>query len=181
MDKIPSFQINHLLLRRGVYISRKDVFNGVTITTFDVRMKAPNREPVMDQGAMHTLEHLIATYLRNDPTWGKRIVYWGPMGCLTGAYLIVEGDRKPEDILPLLRDSWWTSMGRSPAPRRMIADATSYTIFPWQNLRQRSFLARYLPIPRPTASRTPSKRVEGAHPFCLPLAAHRSGNDSKGA
>ena len=80
MDKIPSFQINHLLLRRGVYISRKDVFNGVTITTFDVRMKAPNREPVMDQGAMHTLEHLIATYLRNDPTWGKRIVYWGPMG-----------------------------------------------------------------------------------------------------
>ena len=106
MKKIPSFQINHLLLHRGVYISRQDTFGQTTITTFDVRMKAPNREPVMDQGAMHTLEHLIATYLRNDSVWGKRIVYWGPMGCLTGSYLIVEGDWQPSDILPLLRNAF---------------------------------------------------------------------------
>lgn len=106
MEKIPSFQINHLLLRRGVYVSRQDTFNNVTLTTFDVRMKAPNREPVMDQGAMHTLEHLIATYLRNDPEWKNRIVYWGPMGCLTGNYLIMEGDWKPSDILPLLRKAF---------------------------------------------------------------------------
>lgn len=102
MEKIPSFQINHHLLRRGVYVSRQDTFNNVTLTTFDIRMKAPNREPVMDQGAMHTLEHLIATYLRNAPEWKNRIVYWGPMGCLTGSYLIMEGDWKPSDILPLL-------------------------------------------------------------------------------
>lgn len=106
MEKIPSFQINHLKLRRGIYVSRRDNFNGVTITTFDIRMKAPNREPVMDQGAMHTLEHLIATFLRNSNEWSKRIVYWGPMGCLTGNYLIVEGEWQPIDLLPVLREAF---------------------------------------------------------------------------
>lgn len=103
MEKIPSFQINHLLLKRGVYVSRKDQVGSATITTFDIRMKAPNREPVMDQAAMHSIEHLAATYLRNDPQWKNRIIYWGPMGCLTGCYLLLEGDLEPSDILDLLR------------------------------------------------------------------------------
>ena len=152
MDKIPSFQINHLLLRRGVYISRKDVFNGVTITTFDVRMKAPNREPVMDQGAMHTLEHLIATYLRNDPTWGKRIVYWGPMGCLTGAYLIVEGDRKPEDILPLLRDAFRFVVDfNGEIPGATAHDCGCYRLhnLPLAKLEVKKFLSEVLTNPTP--------------------------------
>lgn len=152
MDKIPSFQINHLLLRRGVYISRKDVFNGVTITTFDVRMKAPNREPVMDQGAMHTLEHLIATYLRNDPTWGKRIVYWGPMGCLTGAYLIVEGDRKPEDILQLLRDAFRFVVDfNGEIPGATAHDCGCYQLhnLPLAKLEAKKFLSEVLTNPTP--------------------------------
>ena len=152
MDKIPSFQINHLLLRRGVYISRKDVFNGVTITTFDVRMKAPNREPVMDQGAMHTLEHLIATHLRNDPTWGKRIVYWGPMGCLTGAYLIVEGDRKPEDILPLLRDAFRFVVDfNGEIPGATAHDCGCYQLhnLPLAKLEAKKFLSEVLTNPTP--------------------------------
>lgn len=152
MDKIPSFQINHLLLRRGVYISRKDVFDGVTITTFDVRMKAPNREPVMDQGAMHTLEHLIATYLRNDPTWGKRIVYWGPMGCLTGAYLIVEGDRKPEDILQLLRDAFRFVVDfNGEIPGATAHDCGCYQLhnLPLAKLEAKKFLSEVLTNPTP--------------------------------
>ena len=152
MDKIPSFQINHLLLRRGVYISRQDVFNGVTITTFDVRMKAPNREPVMDQGAMHTLEHLIATYLRNDPTWGKRIVYWGPMGCLTGAYLIVEGDRKPEDILPLLRAAFRFVVDfNGEIPGATAHDCGCYQLhnLPLAKLEAKKFLSEVLTNPTP--------------------------------
>ena len=89
MNKIPSFTIDHTRLLRGIYVSRLDKLGDEYITTFDIRMKAPNREPAMDQAALHTLEHLVATYLRNHPEWGKRIVYWGPMGCQTGNYLFV--------------------------------------------------------------------------------------------
>ena len=102
MDKIPSFTIDHLRLQRGVYVSRKDVVGGEVVTTFDVRMKAPNREPALGQGALHTIEHLAATYLRNDAEWKDRIVYWGPMGCLTGNYLLVRGDYESRDLLPVL-------------------------------------------------------------------------------
>ena len=102
MDKIPSFTIDHLRLLRGVYVSRKDVVGGEVVTTFDVRMKAPNREPALGQGALHTIEHLAATYLRNDAEWKDRIVYWGPMGCLTGNYLLVRGDYESRDLLPVL-------------------------------------------------------------------------------
>lgn len=106
MDKIPSFTIDHLRLRRGVYVSRRDDVGGEVVTTFDVRMKLPNREPVLGQGAIHTIEHLAATYLRNRAEWKDRIVYWGPMGCLTGNYLLVKGNLEPRDILPLLRDTF---------------------------------------------------------------------------
>ena len=103
MEKIASFTIDHLRLNRGVYVSRRDEVGGDSVTTFDVRMKLPNREPVLGQGAIHTIEHLAATFLRNHPVWGPRIVYWGPMGCLTGCYLIMKGAPDPEkDLLPLM-------------------------------------------------------------------------------
>ena len=103
MKTIPSFTIDHLRLKRGIYVSRKDIVGGETVTTFDIRMKEPNREPVLHQGAIHTIEHLAATYLRNDPVWADRIIYWGPMGCLTGNYLLMRGDMQPEDILDLMQ------------------------------------------------------------------------------
>ena len=102
MKKIPSFTIDHERLLRGIYVSRKDQVGGDTVTTFDERMKEPNREPVLHNGAIHTIEHLAATYLRNDPQWKDSIVYWGPMGCLTGCYLLMRGDLQPMDIAGLL-------------------------------------------------------------------------------
>lgn len=103
MDKIPSFTINHDKLLRGIYVSRKDTVGGDTVTTFDIRMKEPNREPALHPGALHTIEHLAATYLRNDSEWRDRIVYWGPMGCLTGNYLLMRGDLESRDIVDLMR------------------------------------------------------------------------------
>ena len=97
MKKIPSFTIDHIRLLRGIYVSRKDEVNGEVITTFDIRMKEPNREPALGQGALHTIEHLAATYLRNEPQWQDKIIYWGPMGCLTGNYLLMKGDLQPQD------------------------------------------------------------------------------------
>lgn len=102
MEKIPSFTIDHNRLLPGIYVSRKDSVGGDTVTTFDIRMKAPNREPVVHPGALHTIEHLAATYLRNDETWKNRILYWGPMGCLTGNYLLVKGDYESSDIVDLM-------------------------------------------------------------------------------
>jgi S-ribosylhomocysteine lyase len=104
MDKIASFTVNHLLLEPGVYVSRKDrLANGnAVVTTFDLRMTAPNREPVMGTAEVHAIEHLGATLLRNDPEWKDRVIYFGPMGCRTGFYLILEGDLEPRDIIGLL-------------------------------------------------------------------------------
>lgn len=103
MEKIPSFTIDHTHLLRGIYVSRKDAVGGETVTTFDIRMKEPNREPALHPGALHTIEHLAATYLRNDEEWKDRVVYWGPMGCLTGNYLLLRGDLEPEDIVDVMR------------------------------------------------------------------------------
>ena len=103
MNKIPSFTINHEKLLRGIYVSRKDVVGNEVVTTFDIRMKEPNREPVLHNGAIHTIEHLAATYLRNDPEWKDRVVYWGPMGCLTGNYLLLRGDWESRDIVELMK------------------------------------------------------------------------------
>lgn len=103
MNKIPSFTIDHERLLRGIYVSCKDQVGGETVTTFDIRMKEPNREPVLHNGAIHTIEHLAATYLRNDAEWKDRIIYWGPMGCLTGNYLLIRGDYESRDILDLMR------------------------------------------------------------------------------
>ena len=106
MEKIPSFTIDHIRLLRGVYVSRQDVVGGEVVTTFDVRMKEPNREPALSPSAIHTMEHLVATFLRNHPVWTSRIVYWGPMGCLTGNYLIVKGDVSSREIVPLLCEAF---------------------------------------------------------------------------
>ena len=106
MKKIPSFTIDHIRLLRGIFVSRQDDVNGEIITTFDVRMKEPNREPALGQGALHTIEHLAATYLRNEPTWKDKIIYWGPMGCLTGNYLLMKGNLTPQDILPLMQETF---------------------------------------------------------------------------
>ena len=104
MEKIASFTVNHLLLEPGVYVSRRDVDpeTGCVVTTFDLRLTAPNREPVMDTAAVHAIEHLGATYLRNDPVWGPRDVYFGPMGCRTGFYLVLFGSWEPADVVPLV-------------------------------------------------------------------------------
>ena len=106
MKKIPSFTIDHNRLVRGIYVSRQDNVGDDMVTTFDVRMKEPNREPALGQGALHTIEHLAATYLRNHPTWADKIVYWGPMGCLTGNYLLVKGNLTSADILPLMIETF---------------------------------------------------------------------------
>ena len=102
MEKITSFTIDHLRLLPGVYVSRKDSVGDSTVTTFDLRITAPNREPVMNTAEMHTIEHLAATYLRNEPVWKDRVIYFGPMGCRTGFYLLLTGDLSSEDILPLV-------------------------------------------------------------------------------
>ena len=104
MEKITSFTIDHNKLQPGVYVSRKDTSGGVTVTTFDLRLTSPNEEPVMNTAEIHTMEHLAATYLRNDPDWKEQILYFGPMGCRTGFYLLVFGDRSSREILPLVKN-----------------------------------------------------------------------------
>ena len=102
MDLIPSFSVDHRAIVPGIFTSRTDTVGGGTVTTYDVRLTRPNREPAVDVGAMHSLEHIIATYLRNDPDWKDEIIYWGPMGCLTGFYLILKGSRPPREIFDLV-------------------------------------------------------------------------------
>lgn len=106
MKAIPSFTIDHLTLLRGIYVSRTDKVGDETVTTFDIRMVEPNRQPALSQESIHTIEHLAATYLRNEPQWQDKIIYWGPMGCLTGNYLIMKGELQPSDILDLMRDTF---------------------------------------------------------------------------
>ena len=102
MKKISSFTVNHLNLLTGVYVSRKDYLQSDTLTTFDLRFTKPNDEPVMDTGAIHAIEHLGATFLRNDEEWASKIIYFGPMGCRTGFYLILSGDLESKQIIDLL-------------------------------------------------------------------------------
>ena len=104
MEKITSFTINHLKLLPGVYVSRKDPAGGAVITTFDLRMTRPNCEPVMNTAEMHAIEHLGATFLRNHPVYGDKVIYFGPMGCRTGFYLLLCGDFGSVDIVPLLTE-----------------------------------------------------------------------------
>ena len=104
MERIASFTVDHKKLNRGIYVSRIDEINGNYITTFDVRMKMPNREPVINIAELHTMEHLGATFLINHPTWKDEIVYFGPMGCRTGFYVILKGKLESKDIIDLMKE-----------------------------------------------------------------------------
>lgn len=104
MKKITSFTIDHIRLQPGLYVSRKDAVGSETVTTFDLRLTSPNEEPVMNTAEVHTIEHLAATFLRNDPAWKDRVLYFGPMGCRTGFYLLLSGDLSSQDVLPLVTD-----------------------------------------------------------------------------
>lgn len=117
-------------MKRGVFVSRKDRLpNGDMVTTFDIRMKEPNREPVVHQDALHTIEHLAATFLRNHPIWRERVIYWGPMGCCTGNYLILEGDLESKDIVLLMQETFrFISEFEGDIPGANARDCGNYTL-----------------------------------------------------
>ena len=103
MEKITSFTVDHVRLKPGLYVSRKDPVGDHMVTTFDLRVTSPNDEPVMNTGEIHTIEHLAATYLRNDPMWKDKVLYFGPMGCRTGFYLLLTGNYTSREVLPLVK------------------------------------------------------------------------------
>ena len=102
MELIQSFSVDHTRIVPGIFTSRVDTLGDYSVTTYDIRVRKPNEEPVIEVAAMHSLEHIIATYLRNDPEWKDEVVYWGPMGCLTGFYLILKGNRAPKENYDLM-------------------------------------------------------------------------------
>ena len=147
MEKIPSFTIDHLRLKRGIYVSRQDTVGGEVVTTFDVRMKEPNREPVLSPSAIHTIEHLVATFLRNHAEWANRIVYWGPMGCLTGNYLIVKGNLSSADILPLVTEAFaFVASYEGEVPGASACDCGNYLLMnlPEARWEARKYLSEVL-------------------------------------
>lgn len=129
MKKIASFTINHLTLLPGVYLSRQDrTPSGDVISTYDIRMTAPNREKAVTPQALHTIEHLAATWLRNNPEWSGRIVYWGPMGCCTGSYLIVSGEYPTAAIASLMAEMFaWIAVFEGEIPGATARDCGNYT------------------------------------------------------
>lgn len=148
MEKIASFTINHLKLLRGIYVSRVDSLpNGDVITTFDIRMKQPNREPAVSQSALHTIEHLAATYLRNQPEWKDKVIYWGPMGCCTGNYLLMSGKLTSKDILPLMQDTFrFIAEYEGSIPGATARDCGNYTLnnLPMAKWEARKYLIEVL-------------------------------------
>jgi len=148
MEKIASFTINHLKLLRGIYVSRVDTLpNGDVITTFDIRMKQPNREPAVSQSALHTIEHLAATYLRNQPEWKDKVIYWGPMGCCTGNYLLISGKLTSKDILPLMQDTFrFIAEYEGSIPGATARDCGNYTLnnLPMAKWEARKYLIEVL-------------------------------------
>lgn len=144
MEKIASFTINHLTLKRGIYRSRTDKTpGGDVITTFDIRMSEPNRQAPVDGATLHAIEHLAATFLRNHPEWGSRIVYWGPMGCRTGNYLLLSGDYTSVQILPLIIETMEFIAGyEGKIPGASPRDCGNYTYMNPDNARSEA--RRYL-------------------------------------
>lgn len=145
LEKITSFTIDHLRLQPGVYVSRKDTVGSSVVTTFDLRLTAPNKEPVMNTADVHTIEHLAATYLRNDPDWKDRVLYFGPMGCRTGFYLLLAGEHSSEEVLPLVRDCFrFISAYDGEVPGASAKDCGNYLDM---NLPMARYLAqRYLKL-----------------------------------
>lgn len=143
MEKIASFTINHLNLLPGIYVSRKDNVAGNAITTFDLRVTRPNYEPVINTAEIHTIEHLAATFLRNHSEYGDKTVYFGPMGCRTGFYLILAGDYESKDIVSLMKDMFaFISSYEGEVPGASARDCGNYLDM---NLPMARFVAkRYL-------------------------------------
>lgn len=140
MEKITSFTIDHMKLLPGVYVSRKDHIGAETVTTFDIRMTRPNFEPVMNTAEVHTIEHLAATFLRNDAEYGERVLYFGPMGCRTGFYLLLAGDLESADIIPLLTRMYEFMAGfRDTVPGAAAKDCGNYLDM---NLPMANYLAK---------------------------------------
>ena len=146
MEKIASFTIDHTRLEPGIFVSRRDTTpSGDVITTFDIRMTRPNREPALEPKALHAMEHLAATFLRNHPQWGPKIVYWGPMGCCTGNYLIVQGNLSSEDVLELLRETMaFVAAYEGEIPGASARDCGNYTFMDLQGAREAA--RRYLAV-----------------------------------
>lgn len=140
MEKITSFTIDHIKLQPGVYVSRKDTAGGTIITTFDIRMTSPNEEPVMNTAEVHTIEHLGATFLRNHDEFKEKVLYFGPMGCRTGFYLLLTGDYESKDIVPLMQEMFeWISEFNEEVPGASAKDCGNYLDM---NLPMARFVAR---------------------------------------
>jgi S-ribosylhomocysteine lyase len=138
MQKIASFTINHLVLDPGVYVSRVDSTpSGDIITTYDVRMTAPNREPALEPRVLHAIEHLAATWLRNNSEWASRVVYWGPMGCCTGNYLILQGEHSTAAVAALMLEMFeWIATFTGDVPGATARDCGNYTFMDLDGARR---------------------------------------------
>lgn len=140
MEKITSFTINHLKLLPGIYVSCKDKAGDSVVTTFDIRMTRPNYEPVMNTAEVHTIEHLGATFLRNEPDWQDKVLYFGPMGCRTGFYLLLAGDYESKDIVTLIQEMFLFIAGWNEAvPGAAARDCGNYLDM---NLNMAKYCAR---------------------------------------
>ena len=128
MELIQSFSVDHTKIVPGIFTSRVDYVGGDTVTTYDIRLKKPNREPAIDVAAMHSLEHIIATFLRNNDDWKDEVIYWGPMGCLTGFYLILKGSRAPEEIYDLLLGAFKSVEGNTEVPGTAPINCGNYLL-----------------------------------------------------
>ena len=139
MDLIPSFSVDHTRIIPGIFTSRVDTLGDQMVTTYDVRVTKPNTEPAVDVAAMHSLEHIIATFLRNDPDWKDNIIYWGPMGCLTGFYLILKGSREPKEIYDLILSAFKSVENSADVPGASPVNCGNYLM---HNLEMAKWYAR---------------------------------------
>ena len=128
MDLIPSFSVDHDKIVPGIFVSRQDAVGEAVVTTYDIRVTRPNREPAVDVAAMHSLEHIIATFLRNDSEWKDELIYWGPMGCLTGFYIILKGDRSSKDIYDIILKAFRSVEDAQEVPRATSVNCGNYTM-----------------------------------------------------
>ena len=153
MEKIPSFTIDHTRLQRGIFVSRRDVTpSGDVITTFDIRMTLPNREEALTPRALHAMEHLAATFLRNHPQWAPKVIYWGPMGCCTGNYLLLQGELESADIIPLMRETMeFVASFEGDIPGATPRDCGNYSFMDLEAARKaaRKYLDEVLANPAP--------------------------------
>ena len=139
MDLIPSFSVDHTKIIPGIFTSRVDTLGDQKVTTYDIRVTKPNTEPAIDVAAMHSLEHNIATYLRNDPTWKDQVIYWGPMGCLTGFYLILKGNLNPQEIYDLVLKAFQSLETATDVPGSSAENCGNYLM---HNLEMAKWYAR---------------------------------------